>query len=94
MTCFLFIDGEGRIRGKRGPTRAKEVWNLQAGERIIVKCNSKQQPIKKGGGILGGWLGTVARKGNLCPLNYKSWKAVPSTLKAGLIKLTRVSFII
>ena len=47
---------------KRGGTRAKDVWTLPIGQKINVQYNNLGQPIKKSGSILGGWLGTVARK--------------------------------
>lgn len=93
LICNSFcLDEQGSLRKKRGVTRAKDVWNLQSGQRIKVDCNKFGQPIKKGGGILGGWLGTVARRGNMCPIHYISWKIMPTVpFKLDIIKMTRVS---
>ena len=88
---MIVIDNQGNIRRKRGPTRAKNLWNFPISERIIIKYNKFGQPIKKGGGILGGRLGTTAIKGNICPLNYKSWKAMPDAFKTNILKVTMVS---
>ncbi|XP_020107842.1 uncharacterized protein LOC109723769 isoform X3 [Ananas comosus] len=85
-------DDQGHTRKKRGMTRAKDVWNLPNGHKIIIKCNKFGQPVKKGGGILGGWLGTLSRKGSFCSLSYNSWKKVPNTVKTELIQLTRTKF--
>lgn len=79
------------MRTKRGVTRAKDVWSLPGGEKIVVSCNKFGQPVKKSGGILGGWLGTVARKANLCPIHYPTWKKMPNSFKINIINLTRVS---
>lgn len=88
--CFVYVDAEGRTKRKRGIQHAKDVWNLLAGERIIIKCNRFGQPLKKSGSILSGWLGLVARMGNWCPIGYKNWKVVPSRYKIDLLNLTRV----
>lgn len=90
VICFMFVDTEGRIKRKRGIQHAKDVWNLPMGERIVIKCNRFGQPLKKGGGILSGWLGLVARMGNWCPIGYKRWKIVPSRYKIDVLNLTRV----
>nr|CAD1840598.1 unnamed protein product [Ananas comosus var. bracteatus] len=85
-------DDQGHTTNKRGMTRAKDVWNLPNGQRIVIKCNKFGQPVKKEGGILGGWLGTLSRKENFCSLSYNSWKKVPNTVKTELIQLTRTKF--
>lgn len=85
-------DEQGNLKKRRGITRAKDVWTLPSGQRIKVEWNKFGQPIKKGGGILGGWLGTVARRGNMCPIHYISWKVMPLVpFKVDIIKMTRVS---
>nr|CAD1834708.1 unnamed protein product [Ananas comosus var. bracteatus] len=87
------IDEQGNLKKKRGLTRAKDVWNLPSGQRIKVDWNKFGQPIKKGGGILGGWLGTVARRGNMCPIHYISWKVMPTVpFKLDIVKMTRSKF--
>nr|CAD1841008.1 unnamed protein product [Ananas comosus var. bracteatus] len=86
------VDEQGNVRTKRGVTRAKDVWSLPGGEKIVVSCNKFGQPVKKSGGILGGWLGTVARKANLCPIHYPTWKKMPNSFKINIINLTRSKF--
>ncbi|XP_020087977.1 uncharacterized protein LOC109709982 [Ananas comosus] len=44
---------------------------------------------EKSGGILGGWLGIIARRPNLCPIHYPSWKVLPLMFKTKLLLLTR-----
>nr|CAD1840418.1 unnamed protein product [Ananas comosus var. bracteatus] len=84
------IDEKGNVKKKR-MMRAKDVWTLLASEKIKVECNQFGQPIKKAGGILGGWLGTVARRGNICPIHYISWKIMPTDpFKLKIINITRL----
>jgi hypothetical protein len=59
-----------------GETLLAHVWNLPAAERITVKCNRFGQPIGNGGGLLGQFLGTIARNGGYCPLNIRDWRLV------------------
>lgn len=46
------------------------------GARIVVKCNHLGQPIGDEGGVLGKFLGTIARLGGYCPLDKKDWRNV------------------
>ena len=91
FVLMIVIGNQGNIRRKRGPTRAKDLWNFPNGERIVFICNKFGQPIQKGGGILGGWLGTIARRGKIYPLNYKSWKEIPDAFQSDILKVTMVS---
>ncbi|KAK6162032.1 hypothetical protein DH2020_001873 [Rehmannia glutinosa] len=85
-------DPEGNMRKKRGGTRAKDVWTLPKGSKVVVQCNGWGKPIKKSGGILGGWLGTVARKKEFCSVEYSNWRKMPSEDKDILWKLTKAYF--
>ncbi|KAE8791152.1 hypothetical protein D1007_34599 [Hordeum vulgare] len=62
--------------GKRRGTSLPAVWNMPNGERIVVKCNNLGQPIGDEGGVLGKFLGTIARLGGYCPLDKKDWRNV------------------
>ncbi|KAL6843203.1 hypothetical protein ACP4OV_026916 [Aristida adscensionis] len=66
---------DGEVQ-KRGPTILPHVWDLPAGKRILVKCNKFGQPIGREGGVLGQFLGTVARNGGYCPLDKNDWRLV------------------
>uniref|UniRef100_A0ACD5VAH7 Uncharacterized protein n=1 Tax=Avena sativa TaxID=4498 RepID=A0ACD5VAH7_AVESA len=59
---------------KRKRTSLPIVWNMQPGQRIVVKCNEEGQPIGEECAILGKFLGTIARIGGLCPLNINDWR--------------------
>ncbi|KAK9140412.1 hypothetical protein Scep_010093 [Stephania cephalantha] len=69
----LYDDVE--VRDNQGIVRKSE--DLHALRTSLVcrrpkncgEFNEYGQPIKRGGGILGGWLGTIARKRNIVPLN-------------------------
>ncbi|KAK9132125.1 hypothetical protein Scep_011653 [Stephania cephalantha] len=67
-------DNQGIVRKKRELTRAKDVSSLPEGQRIVVEFNEYGQAIKRGGGILGGWLGTIARKKEHCSVEWTDWK--------------------
>uniref|UniRef100_A0A804UDS4 Transposase Tnp1/En/Spm-like domain-containing protein n=1 Tax=Zea mays TaxID=4577 RepID=A0A804UDS4_MAIZE len=59
---------------RRGKTKLLQVWNIPRGHRIVVQCNELDQPIGEEAGIMGKFLGMVARNGNLCSLSYKDWR--------------------
>ncbi|XBJ11964.1 hypothetical protein VPH35_016576 [Triticum aestivum] len=46
------------------------------GARIAVECNHLGQPIGDEGGVLGKFLGTIARLEGYCPLDKKDWRNV------------------
>nr|CAD1823252.1 unnamed protein product [Ananas comosus var. bracteatus] len=87
------IDSQGKKR-KKSIMHAKNVWSLPDGERVVIVCNLLGQPVKKSGGILGGWLGIIARRPNLCPIHYPSWKVMPLMFKTKLLLLTRSKFLL
>ena len=70
-----FIDDNDEVR-TRGPTTLQYLWDLPAGKRIVVQCNKHGQPIGREGGVLGQFLGTVARNGGYCPLDKMDWRLV------------------
>ncbi|KAL5676773.1 hypothetical protein ACJX0J_012904, partial [Zea mays] len=59
---------------RRGKTKLLQVWNIPRGHRIVVQCNELDQPIGEEAGMMGKFLGMVARNGNLCSLSYKDWR--------------------
>ncbi|GJN34816.1 hypothetical protein PR202_gb23513 [Eleusine coracana subsp. coracana] len=61
---------------KRRRTILKHVWDLPEGRKIVVRCNPLGQPIGKEGGLLGQFLGTVARNGGYCPLDLNDRRKV------------------
>ncbi|XP_038984203.1 uncharacterized protein LOC120111350 [Phoenix dactylifera] len=91
---FIFIDGLGRVRRTRGPTRAWDVWSLREDEKIVVQCNELGQPIKRTASILSTFLGSVARMGQLCPLNYTKWNEMLPSYKVELLKVIEKKFVL
>ncbi|XP_073118061.1 uncharacterized protein [Elaeis guineensis] len=80
-------DGSERVHPKRGPTVVRDVWQMREDERIIVECNQLGQPIKKAVCLLTSFLGTVARRLQLCPLGYAKWNDMLPTYKVELLRV-------
>ncbi|XP_073109320.1 uncharacterized protein [Elaeis guineensis] len=83
-------DGFGRVRSRRGPTVVRDVWQMREGERIVMECNQLGQPIKKAACLLTSFLGTVARRPQLCPLGYAKWNDMLPTYKVELLRVIEV----
>ena len=66
------------------------MWQMRKGERIVVECNQLGQPIKKAACLLTSFLGTVARRPQLCPLGYAKWNDMLSTYKVELLRVIEV----
>ena len=94
MFCIFFVDGSGRLRRRRGPTLVRDVWQLPEGERIVIECNKLGQPIKKAASLLTSFLGTVARRGQLCPLNYSKWNDMLPAYKIEMLRVVQVKKLI
>ncbi|XP_073113114.1 uncharacterized protein [Elaeis guineensis] len=87
-------DGSGRVRPRRGPTVVRDVWQMREGERIVVECNQLGQPIKKAACLLISFLGTVARRPQLCPLGYAKWNDMLPTYKVELLRVIESKFVL
>ncbi|XP_073116157.1 uncharacterized protein [Elaeis guineensis] len=87
-------DGSGRVRPRRGPTVVRDVWQMCEGERIVVECNQLGQPIKKAACLLTSFLGTVARRPQLCPLGYAKWNDMLPTYKVELLRVIESKFVL
>ncbi|XP_027157749.1 uncharacterized protein LOC113759381 isoform X1 [Coffea eugenioides] len=72
---------ERKTRG-RGPTRCLKL--LVEGMRISVTTNELGQPVGPEASKLVSFLGTLARNGNLAPLTYVDWRAVPEESKENM----------
>ncbi|XP_059630998.1 uncharacterized protein LOC132273910 [Cornus florida] len=64
---------------RRGPTRCKNV--IDAKTLLPLRVNKFGQPIGLGSGTYTNYLGTLAWKGELAPLCYKTWWEMPKRLK-------------
>ena len=49
------------------------------------------QPIGKEGGLLGHFLGTIARNGGYCPVGAKDWREVKKNYAKTIIQFIQVS---
>lgn len=87
---MLVADASGRARVRRGPTRARDIWRLAEGERVVIRCNQIGQPVNKAARLLTSFLGTVARKGQLCPLSYAKWNDMLPAYKLEILRVVEV----
>ncbi|KAK9984276.1 hypothetical protein SO802_033801 [Lithocarpus litseifolius] len=69
------------VRATRGASKYSFIWNLPENHKIELPLTSSNQPIKKAGRNFTGWLGTIARKPQLCPIKYKNWTRMPDEFK-------------
>lgn len=57
---------------------------------INLELNEKGVPIGEEAGTLAEWLGTVARNGQYCPLDVKTWHKMPDQKKKEILDLIKV----
>ena len=58
-----------------------EIWNLIDRKKFELSFNGCFQPVECECIIFNRFVGTVARKPNLCPINYLNWRKVPNDYK-------------
>ncbi|CAL5068622.1 unnamed protein product [Urochloa decumbens] len=78
---------------KRNGTVLTHVWGLPEEKRILVKCNQLGQPIGKEGGLLGQFLGTIARNGGYCPIHVKDWRLVKKDSAKTILECIQTKFL-
>ena len=76
----------------KGCLTVKVVHALDAPKRAMVPLNKFFQPIKRAGSLFNRFLTDIAKRANLCPLNYKEWRLVPSIFKDQNRNYIRVSY--
>ncbi|OAY76594.1 hypothetical protein ACMD2_25232, partial [Ananas comosus] len=59
----------------------------------VVDCNTYGQPIGNEGGLLGQFLGTIARNGGLCSLSHKDWRYVKKEKKLDILNQVKKKFL-
>ena len=89
LYVYFFVADGDELHMRKG-TVLTYVWNLYEAKRIVVKCNKLGQPIGKEGGLLGQFLGTVARNGGYCPVDIKDWRKVKKDNAATMLQLIQV----
>ncbi|PPS03621.1 hypothetical protein GOBAR_AA17043 [Gossypium barbadense] len=77
-----FIKAEsGGTRKVRGRTLLRDLYDLDPVERVKVSRNPHGQPVGSEARLLAGYLGILARNGNMLPINYESWHHMPDSNK-------------
>ncbi|OAY62811.1 hypothetical protein ACMD2_09523 [Ananas comosus] len=77
---------------RRGKTKLADLWNLPRGHRVVVNCNTQGQPVGNEGGLLGQFLGTIARNGGICTLSHKDWRYVKKDAEKDIIAQVKGKF--
>ncbi|XP_073221126.1 uncharacterized protein [Cicer arietinum] len=81
------IEKEVEPKRARGPTKMLDVWEMEDGDLIIVNLDKYGRPIGEEGTTLTRFIGSVARRYQYAPINYKSWKVMPNDYKEEMLKL-------
>ena len=69
------------VPNKRWPNRFDDIWNMPPGKKLLLQLNKAGQPVGKNAGPWARWLGIVARRHDMCPINYVRWPLVPQQYK-------------
>ena len=69
------------VPNKCGPNRFDDIWNMPPSKILFLEINKTGQPVRENAGPWAKWLGTVARKPYMCPINYRSWHSMPLQYK-------------
>ncbi|CAO2815946.1 unnamed protein product [Amaranthus hypochondriacus] len=62
--------------------------------RYVVKFNSSNQPIGKGGDVLTSFLGDIAMRDAFCPIDLKNWHKLRNSSKVDILDIVRKHFVI
>ncbi|GLT96815.1 hypothetical protein SLE2022_144130 [Rubroshorea leprosula] len=81
-------------RKPRGPTLMSRIWELDKGAKVNVMFDAKCHPIGKEGCTLTRFIGTIARKSDVAPINYKDWRDMPQIYKDDMWKIIESKFLI
>ncbi|XP_047947132.1 uncharacterized protein LOC125193392 isoform X2 [Salvia hispanica] len=77
----------------RGPTYMKNIWGRPLNLPLMsVEYNEFGQPIGGEKSKLCHFLGTIARNGHQCPLDIKSWHAMPKENKDEMLNIVKSRF--
>lgn len=74
----------------RGPTLCRDMWDMCDGEQIAVPINTLGQPVGPEASKLSTFLGTVARNGEMAPLTFVDWFAMPDEKKENMWQFVQV----
>ncbi|GKV30650.1 hypothetical protein SLEP1_g39439 [Rubroshorea leprosula] len=76
-------------RKPKGPTFMSHVWELDKGVKVNVIFDANCHLAGKEGCTLTRILGTIARKSNVAPINYKEWRDMPQIYKDDMWKIIK-----
>lgn len=86
-----FVLAVNKRKRVQGPTAMPKIWTQSPDELIVVSFNDFGQPNdEKKACTLAHFLGTIARNGRYCPLNYKDWRLMPRSYKDEMLKIVKV----
>lgn len=86
----ILIVVDNKKKKARRPTCMPQLWGLK--KQLDVSFNDFGQPNdQKSTSTLAHFLGTIARNGLFCPLNYKDWRLMPSSYKEDMLKEVKVA---
>ena len=69
------------VPNKRGPNQFDYIWNMPSSKKLFLEINKAGQPVGENARPWARWLGIVARKPDICPINYRSWHSMPLQYK-------------
>ncbi|KAK9078088.1 hypothetical protein SSX86_002145 [Deinandra increscens subsp. villosa] len=72
--------------------RAKDVYKLKEGEKVLVHLNENDQPVKAAAGLCTRFMTLLLKQPNLCPIEAKNWEEVKTGCGVGLIRELRAKF--
>ncbi|KAL0012240.1 hypothetical protein SO802_007348 [Lithocarpus litseifolius] len=88
-------DDRRQSQGSDDETQAPDTEDIPIPqlERLLCPINAGQ-PVGENAGPWAKWLGTVARKPDMCPINYRSWHKMPRQYKNRCWEATQAQWVI
>ncbi|KAJ1699861.1 hypothetical protein LUZ63_008373 [Rhynchospora breviuscula] len=91
---MVIQDEQGHTTKTRGKTLLRDLYKLhQSGRRVVVEANDLGQPIGPEAGLLGQFLGTVARNPTICSLTHKTWLVLKKVAEDNILSTVKARFV-
>ncbi|KAJ4748344.1 Plant transposase (Ptta/En/Spm family) [Rhynchospora pubera] len=91
---MVIQDEQGHTAKTRGKTLLRDLYKLhQSGLRVVVRANDLGQPIGPEAGLLGQFLGTVARNPTICSLTHKTWLVLKEVAEYNILSAVKARFV-
>nr|XP_043611508.1 uncharacterized protein LOC122583145 [Erigeron canadensis] len=74
--------------------RAKDIYKLNEGEKVLVHLNENDQPVKASGGLCTRFMTLLLKQPNLCPIEARNWEEVKTGCGVRLLGELRAKFCI